>query len=98
MTKIAEDQLIQRIRRRIPARAQGVVRVGIGDDAAVVRAAPGRELVMTCDQFIENVHFHGDAHPPEAVGYKAVARATSDLAAMGAKPLFFLLGMALPAD
>jgi thiamine-monophosphate kinase len=52
--------------------------------------------VLTTDAFLENVHFLLRAHPPEAVGYKALARATSDLAAMGARPLYFLLSLALP--
>jgi len=52
--------------------------------------------VLTTDAFLENVHFLLRVHPPEAVGYKALARATSDLAAMGARPLYFLLSLALP--
>ncbi len=92
-----EDQAIERIRRRIPSLPGGVLRVGIGDDAAVVRPSPGSEWVLTCDQFIEGVHFLGNSHPPEVVGYKALARATSDLAAMGAQPRLFLLSMALPS-
>jgi thiamine-monophosphate kinase len=53
--------------------------------------------VLTCDQFLENVHFKPRVHPPQAVGYKALARATSDIAAMGARPRVFLLSLALPA-
>jgi len=95
--KIHEDQLIERIRRRIPSAPGATLRVGIGDDAAVVRPSRGKEWVLTVDQFIEGVHFLGSAHPPEVVGYKALARATSDLAAMGALPRLFLLSIALPA-
>ncbi len=79
------------------SRAAGL-RLGIGDDAAVLRPSRGAEWVLTCDAFLENVHFLGAVHPPEAVGYKALARATSDLAAMGAEPRFFLLSLALPSQ
>src|SRR5579862_7394036 len=94
---IREDQLIERIRRRVPSSPTDLVRMGIGDDAAVVRPSRGHDWVLTCDQFNEDVHFLADVHPPEAVGYKALARATSDLAAMGSRPKLFLLSMALPA-
>ncbi len=95
---IHEDVLIDYIRTRIPSSGSGLLRLGIGDDAAVVRPARGTEWVLTCDQFIEGVHFLADVHPPEAVGYKALARATSDIAAMGARPRLFLLSLYLPAS
>ena len=78
----SEDQLIERVRRRFPSTAGGV-RCGVGDDAAIVRPARRVEWVITTDAFIENVHFLRRVHPPKMVGYKALARATSDLAAMG---------------
>ena len=53
---------------------------------------------MTCDQFLEGVHFLVDKHPPESVGYKALVRATSDVVAMAARPRLFLLSLALPAE
>src|SRR4029077_1146298 len=73
------------------------LRTGIGDDAAVLRPSVGAEWVVTTDAFLENVHFLRKVHPPKAVGYKALARATSDLAAMGARPRYFFLTLALPA-
>ena len=88
---ITEETLIQRIRRRVPSSEGGVVRLGIGDDAALVRTPPGADWVVTSDPFIEDVHFLADTHAPDVVGYKALARATSDLAAMGAQPQLFLL-------
>jgi thiamine-monophosphate kinase len=51
---------------------------------------------LTCDAFLEGVHFLARTHPPDSVGYKSLARATSDIAAMGATPRFFLLTLALP--
>ena len=92
-----EDDLIRRIRRRIPSAAGGALRVGIGDDAAVISPARGHEWVISTDQFLENVHFQVDVHPPDAIGYKALARATSDLGAMGSTPRLFFLSLALPA-
>ena len=93
-----ETSLIERIRARIPSRdPAGGLRIGIGDDAAVLRLPRQSEWVLTCDAFLENVHFLAHAHLAQAVGFKALARATSDLAAMGAVPRFFLLSLALPS-
>jgi thiamine-monophosphate kinase len=95
--RIFEDDLIERIRRRIPSSAGGALRLGIGHDAAVIRPAD-RDWVVTCDQFLEGVHFLADKHPPESVGYKSLVRATSDVVAMAARPRLFLLSLALPAE
>ena len=93
-----EQELIERIRKALPSRrGAGGLRVGIGDDAAIVRMQRRRELVLSCDAFLENVHFRLRSHSPESVGYKSLARAVSDLAAMGATPRIFLLTLALPA-
>lgn len=98
-----EQSLIDRIRRAIPSRARragnsaGRLRLGIGDDAALLAPARGMDSVVTCDSFLEGIHFLPDIHTPDSVGYKALARATSDIAAMGATPRFFLLTLALPA-
>ena len=92
----SERHLIERVAKKLPSRIGGGLRVGIGDDAAVMRPRKGGEWVLTTDAFLENVHFLRRLHPPEVVGYKALARATSDLAAMGARPRYFLLSLALP--
>jgi thiamine-monophosphate kinase len=96
--KTDEEHLIERIRRRIPSREGGVLQLGIGDDAAVLRPPAGRDWVVTSDPFLEDMHFLAGAHSPEVVGYKALARATSDIAAMGARPEAFLLNLAIPAS
>jgi thiamine-monophosphate kinase len=72
------------------------IRLGPGDDAAVLSPSGKSDLVLSCDAFIEGVHFQIKTHPADSVGYKSLARATSDLAAMGATPRFFLLTLALP--
>ena len=92
---VSEDQLIERVCRRF-ASSGGYVRVGIGDDAAVLRPGTGREWAVTTDAFLENVHFRRNVHPPKSIGYKALARATSDLAAMGARSRCFFLTLGLP--
>lgn len=92
---VSEDQLIARVVRPFLRSGQGL-RVGIGDDAAVLRPGVGTEWVITTDAFLENVHFLRKIHPPRAVGYKALARATSDVAAMGARARSFFLTLGLP--
>jgi thiamine-monophosphate kinase len=93
-----EGQLIERIRRAIPSRNRGSLRLGIGDDAALISPRKGFKWVLSCDAFLEGVHFLVNRHPADSVGFKALARATSDLAAMGAQPRLFLLTLALPAS
>ena len=97
-----EGQLIHRLAKIIPSAGAGgfgsALRLGIGDDAAVLRPSSVAEIVLSCDASLEGVHFHVRNQPPESVGYKALARATSDLAAMGAFPTYFLLTLALPKE
>jgi len=92
---VREDELIERVRRRLPSAGSGLS-IGIGDDAAVLRPGAGMEWVVTTDAFFENVHFLRNVHSPKAVGYKALARATSDIAAMGARTRYFFLTVGLP--
>jgi len=72
--------------------------LGIGDDAALCKTASGHDEILTCDWFLEGTHFLRDKHPPDAVGWKCLARAVSDVAAMGGVPRCFLLSLALPAS
>ncbi len=72
------------------------MRLGIGDDAAVLKLPRNREWVVSCDASIENVHFRLATHPADSIGYKSLVRAASDLAAMGAEPRYFLQTLALP--
>lgn len=77
-------------------RASSSVHLGAGDDAAILSPSSKTDLVLSCDAFLEGTHFRMKAHPADSVGYKSLARATSDLAAMGATPCYFLLALALP--
>jgi thiamine-monophosphate kinase len=71
------------------------VRLGIGDDAAVLDVPPGAELVVTVDTLVAGVHFPENL-PAEAVGHRALAVSLSDLAAMGSEPAWALLALTLP--
>ncbi|MGA8266931.1 MAG: thiamine-phosphate kinase [Candidatus Acidiferrales bacterium] len=74
------------------------LRLGIGDDAALLAPRRGFDVVLSSDFFIEGAHFIVGVHPPESVGYKSLIRAVSDLSAMGAEPGYFLLNLALPSE
>ena len=97
-----EDQLVERIARKVPSilgpRASGALRLGIGDDSAILSPKGRNDWVLSCDAFLEGVHFLAKAHPPDSVGYKSPVRAASDLVAMGAAPRYFLMTLALPSS
>jgi len=81
---MAERELIDYIRQLAAGTRPEWLRLGIGDDAAVISLAAGGEIVATTDTVIE--HFEAGT-APELVGHKAVARGLSDIAAMAARPL-----------
>lgn len=82
------------IRRFFAHRARRAV-LGVGDDAAIVRACPGYELVITTDMLLCGTHFSADADPAR-LGHKALAVNLSDIAAMGAAARWATLAIALP--
>ncbi len=90
-----EFQLIERYFRR-PVPGSAGVEVGVGDDGAIVRLPPGRELVVVVDTLVAGVHFPADMAPAD-VGYRALAVNLSDIAAMGAEPAWMTLALTLPA-
>ncbi|MFX5839970.1 AIR synthase related protein, partial [Acinetobacter baumannii] len=69
--------------------------LGIGDDAALLRVPPGRELAVAMDTLNAGVHFP-DGTAAADVGWKALAVNLSDLAAMGAEPAWCTLSLSLP--
>jgi thiamine-monophosphate kinase len=92
-----ELALLERIRRRANRQA-GRLRLGIGDDCALLRLKPGEEVAVTTDLSIAGRHFHQETHPPEAVGHRTLARGLSDIAAMGARPVAAFLSLGLPRE
>jgi thiamine-monophosphate kinase len=92
---LGETELIERIRRRFPTPS---VPVGIGDDAAVLDVPHGHSLVFCSDLVAENTHFIRGMHPPDSVGYKAVAVNVSDVGAMGGTPMSFVISLAAPGE
>ena len=91
-----EIELLKTIRSRTANRGRGVVRLGIGDDCALLAPAAGDELAVTTDLSIEDRHFRLNWHPPESVGHRTLARGLSDLASMGAQPAAAFLSLGLP--
>jgi thiamine-monophosphate kinase len=69
---------------------------GIGDDAAVIRQRAGRDTVVTTDLLIEDIDFRLASTPPRLLGHKALAVSLSDIAAMGARPLWALVAVGVP--
>jgi thiamine-monophosphate kinase len=94
---MGERALIDAIRGRAQ-RPRGAVRIGIGDDCAILRPPPRSEIVVTTDFSLEQVHFRRDWHTPESAGHRCLARGLSDLAATGARPLAAFLSLAIPAE
>lgn len=96
LSELGEFGLIRRFSKSTPSH-QNVI-VGIGDDAAAV-VVPREEklLLLTCDPVIEGIHFDSTAKPFQ-IGWKAMARNLSDIAAMGGKPLYALVSAALPSS
>jgi thiamine-monophosphate kinase len=93
-----ELAVIRRIRARAARHAGTGLRLGIGDDCALIRPRPGEEIAVTTDLSIAGRHFRLDWHPPESIGHRALARGLSDLAAMGARPIAAFLSLGLPRD
>jgi thiamine-monophosphate kinase len=92
-----ERQWIAAMAARLPKYGAGV-RVGIGDDCAVLQPRAGHEVVVTTDLLLEGTHFRRDWHSPESAGHRCLARGLSDLAAMGASPLAAFLSLAAPPE
>ena len=97
MAKTGELALIELIRQRA-GKAKGAVRLGIGDDCAILASPAGEDVVVTTDFSLEGRHFRREWHSMESVGHRVLARGLSDLAAMGSKPMAAFLSLALPRE
>jgi thiamine-monophosphate kinase len=89
-----ESELIEYFRQRLPAHP--LLRLGPGDDAAVLRLAEVDECVITVDMLTDQVDFRLSEIDPRRAGRKALAVNLSDLAAMGSRPLAAVIALALP--
>jgi thiamine-monophosphate kinase len=97
---LSEQAIIRIIRQTARTRPTKTLRLGIGDDCAILAPPPGHEILVTTDLSLESRHFRRDWHTPQvsgqSAGHRCLARGLSDLAAMGAKPLAAFLSLALP--
>jgi thiamine-monophosphate kinase len=94
LASLGENGLLRLLTARWPKAGKGL-EVGTGDDCAVLRIG-GRSVLFKTDCVVEGVHFRSDAAPGQ-IGRKALARALSDVAAMGGTPLAAVITLGLPA-
>jgi thiamine-monophosphate kinase len=90
-----EFELIHCLTRDLPTNDS--VKVGAGDDCAVLETGGAELLLFKTDAVVEGIHFTKDT-PPEKIGRKALARCLSDIAAMAGKPTAALVTIALPRE
>ncbi|MEW6442460.1 MAG: thiamine-phosphate kinase [bacterium] len=95
---LGEVRLIERIRRILGPAVDDRVVLGIGDDAAAVKVAEDKLLLLTCDIQIENTHFRRKDLSAYQLGRRAMAVNLSDLASMGGSPAFALASLGLPPN
>ncbi len=93
----SEFSLIDQFLEPFDKRGEGLL-LGPGDDCALVQVSSGMSLCTTVDAVVEGVHFLPDLFLDEEIGHKALAINLSDLAAMGARPRWFLCSVACPND
>jgi thiamine-monophosphate kinase len=92
---LGEFALIDRFFRDCGA-ARTDVRLGVGDDGALLQPPPGEDLVAVSDTLVEGVHFPAGSDP-RSIGHRALAVNLSDIAAMGGTPRWALLSLTVPA-
>jgi thiamine-monophosphate kinase len=93
-----EFEFIRRLRDQVRSRKTSSRLIeGIGDDATVISQVAGRDAVISTDLLVEGVDFYREATPPRLLGHKALAVSLSDIAAMGARPLWSLVSIGLPS-
>src|ERR1700736_3420740 len=95
--KSSESEMVSGVARQVLIPPGSGLKLGIGDDCAIFRPRGATEdLLFTTDLLLEDVHFRRETHSAEDIGYKALARGLSDIAAMGGEPRFSLLSLAIP--
>lgn len=95
-----EFEFIEKLKNKSSAfrNSQFSTRMGIGDDCAVLPKDSKTDLVMTTDLLVEDIDFRLAWSKPEFIGHKALAVSLSDLAAMGAKPLWAMTSIGVPTS
>ena len=93
LKEIGEIGLIERIAKQV--RCDRSVVKSIGDDTAVIKWTSAKHLLFTCDMTIEDVHFRRRQATPFQIGWKALGRNISDIAAMGGLPKYALVSIGL---
>jgi thiamine-monophosphate kinase len=96
----SEFDFIASLRQRVTSsalRSESLI-AGIGDDAAIFRSSAGKETAITADLLVEDIDFRRTTTPPSLLGHKALAVSLSDIAAMGARPMWSLISIGVPED
>src|ERR1041385_5073212 len=96
----SEFDFVAALKQRVAAsgnKSESLI-AGLGDDAAVFRSSAGKETVITADLLVEDIDFRRTTTPPFLLGHKAHAVSLSDIAAMGARPLWSLVSIGVPED
>ncbi len=92
-----EFQCIKEITHDLNYR-KGMLKVGIGDDAAVYTTPRGYDQLISTDTMVEGIHFTKDTMEAFDVGYRICMVNFSDMAAMGGEPQGLVISLALPSD
>ena len=95
--EIGEFGFIESIKKECVTSLKDIIK-GIGDDCAVFGPYSGRVLLFTTDMLVEDTHFLKAKITPYQLGWKTIAVNLSDIAAMGGRPLFLLISLAIPAE
>jgi thiamine-monophosphate kinase len=95
--EIGEFGFIESIKKECITTLKDIIK-GIGDDCAVFGPYSGRVLLFTTDMLVEDIHFLKAKITPYQLGWKTIAVNLSDIAAMGGRPLFLLISLAIPAE
>src|ERR1051325_4863967 len=96
----SEFDFIAALKQRVAAsglKSESLI-AALGDDAAVFRSSAGKETVISADLLVEDIDFRRTTTPPFLLGHKALAVSLSDIAAMGARPLWSLISIGVPED
>jgi thiamine-monophosphate kinase len=93
---LSENALVRHLQQRFGGKS-AQLKLGIGDDAAVIHPKNADEYwVITTDMLLENVDFRSGWLSPAELGHKSLAVNLSDIAAMGARPRFYTVSIAIP--